>query len=74
MTTRTMRLTYPPSLLRSPIINQLIRRFDIAINIISAHITLEKGWLEIEVAGSIENIDDAASWLRAEGIEVMQVG
>jgi ABC-type methionine transport system ATPase subunit len=73
MATRTLKLTYPPSLLRRPVINQLIRRFEITINITRAHITLERGWLVIEASGSIEDIDEAASWLTSEGIEVTKV-
>lgn len=74
MTTRTLRLIYPPSLLRSPVINHLIRRFGIAVNILHAHVTLDEGWLEIELSGKTAEIDEAMAWLVAEGIEVRQVG
>jgi ABC-type methionine transport system ATPase subunit len=70
MPTRTLRLNYPPSLLRQPILNRLIRRFDITVNIIQAHITLEEGWLEIEVTGEDAEIERALRWLESEGIEV----
>ncbi len=73
MATRTLKLTYPPSLLRRPVINQLIRRFEITVNITRAHITLEKGWLVIEVSGSVEDIDEVAAWLTSAGIEVSNV-
>ena len=74
MTTRTLRLIYPPSLLRSPVINHLIRRFGITVNILHAHITLDEGWLEIELSGKSAEIDNAMAWLVTEGIEVTQVG
>ena len=70
MPTRILRLNYPPSLLRQPILNRLIRRFDITINIIQAHITLDEGWLEIEATGVDEEIERALQWLEDEGIEV----
>jgi len=74
MTTRTLRLIYPPSLLRSPVINHLIGRFGITVNIVHAHVTLEEGWLEIELSGKTAEIDEAMAWLVKEGIEVRQVG
>ena len=71
MPTRILRLNYPPSLLRQPILNRLIRRFDINVNIVQAHITLEEGWLEIETTGDDEEIDRAFKWLEDEGIEII---
>ncbi|MFN3309255.1 MAG: NIL domain-containing protein, partial [Anaerolineales bacterium] len=35
---QTVRLIYPPSLLRVPVINQLIKEFDITVNILRAQI------------------------------------
>ena len=70
MPTRTLRLNYPPSLLRQPILNRLIRRFDITVNIVQARITLDEGWLEIETTGEDEEIERAFKWLEDEGIEI----
>ncbi len=70
MPTRTLRLNYPPSLLRQPILNQLILRFKLTVNILQAHITLEEGWLEIEVSGEGQEIEQVIAWLEEEGIEV----
>ena len=41
MQTRVLRLNYPPSLLNQPIVNRLIKRFEIDINIRQEHITPE---------------------------------
>jgi ABC-type methionine transport system ATPase subunit len=70
MPTRTLRLNYPPSLLRQPILNQLIVRFELTVNILQAQITLEEGWLEVEMLGEDQEIEQAISWLEEEGIEV----
>jgi len=43
MPTRVLRLNYPPSLLSQPILNKLIQRYEITVNIRQAHITLEEG-------------------------------
>ncbi|HEY43212.1 MAG TPA: FeS-binding protein [Anaerolineae bacterium] len=73
MPTRTLRLNYPPSLLRQPILNQLILHYKITVNIRQAQITLEEGWLEIEAEGEAEEIEHAISWLEEEGIEVIPI-
>jgi len=71
MPTRTLRLNYPAALLRQPILHQLIRTFDLSVNILRAQITLEEGWLEIQAEGSDAEIDRAQAWLKEQGIEVI---
>ena len=73
MSSKIMRLIYPPSLLREPILTQLIKRSELTINILQAQITLEEGWLEVEFSGSAEEIERAIEWLKVEGIEVTSV-
>lgn len=74
MQTQTLRLVYPPSLLRQPIVNQLIRRFDLTVNILQAHITLDEGWLEVQLSGDGSVIRQAVDWLVTEGIAVETLG
>lgn len=73
MATRTYRLNYPPSLLKRPIINQVILEFELSVNIIQAHITQEEGWLEIQVTGEPEEIKRAMTWLTKEGISITNI-
>lgn len=70
MSDQIYRLIYPASLISVPIINQLIRQFDITVNIIKAQITPEEGWVEVQLAGNPMVIEDAITWLKAQGIEV----
>lgn len=65
-----VRLTYPSNLLRVPIINQLVRDFDITVNILRAQIDTQNGWIEIELSGSIHVIEEAIQWLKQQGIKV----
>ena len=74
MATRTLRLSYPPSLLREPIVYQLIRRFDLQVNIVRARIELEEGWLEIELTGADPVLSQAETWLRGQGIDILPAG
>ncbi len=74
MAIRKLRLVYPPSLLREPIVYQLIRRFDLQVNILLARIELEEGWLEVELNGPAPLLDESESWLREQGIDIQPAG
>ena len=74
MPTRTLRLNYPATLLRQTILHQLIRTFDLSVNILRAQISLEEGWLEIQADGPETELDRAQSWLNEQGIEVILMG
>jgi ABC-type methionine transport system ATPase subunit len=67
------RFIYPPTLLRRPVLNQLIRQYEITANILEANITLEEGWLQVELSGPSEEIERALNWLRDQGIEVKEI-
>ena len=66
-----LRLVYPPSLISEPILYQLIKRFQIEVNIREAHITLEEGWLEVEMNGDPNELKRAISFLEEKGIEIV---
>lgn len=68
-----IRLIYPPSLINIPVIHQLIKRFDLTVNIYRAEINTDHGWLEILISGETEELDRAFSWLREQGIEVQPI-
>jgi hypothetical protein len=67
---QSLRLVYPPSLIHTPIIYLLIRRFDLSVNILRAHITEEEGWIDIQVTASLLEVEEALAWLRSQGIEI----
>ncbi|OGO14769.1 MAG: hypothetical protein A2Z14_02850 [Chloroflexi bacterium RBG_16_48_8] len=73
MPTRTLRLIYPPSLLRHPIINQVILDFEVSINILRAQVTAEEGWLEIQLSGESREVARTMAWLEEIGIQVIEV-
>ena len=70
MSTRTIKLKYPHSLLRRPIINQVILDFEVSVNIIQAQISSEEGWMEIQISGEGREIARAMAWLEEIGIQV----
>jgi len=69
-THQLVRLIYPPNLLRVPVINQLIKEFDITVNILRAQIDNQNGWIEIQLSGNIHVIEEAIQWLMQQGIKV----
>ena len=70
MTDQVVRLIYPDALLSVPVINQLIRRFDLTVNILRARIGGGERWMEVQLSGDPNVIDEATEWLSSQGIEV----
>lgn len=71
MGNRILRLIYPPALISEPILYQLIKHFQIEVNIREAHITLEEGWLEVELNGETNELNRAIIFLEKKGIEIV---
>ena len=69
----TVRLVYPPDLLRVPVLNQLIQRFDLTVNILRARVSADAGWIELQIGGKEQTVDDALNWLRERGIYVQSM-
>jgi len=63
-------LTYPPALIKEPLIYLLIKKFDIIPNIRGANISDEMGLLAMEIEGARDDIDRAITWLREQGVTV----
>jgi L-aspartate semialdehyde sulfurtransferase ferredoxin len=63
-------LTYPPPLIKEPIIYLLIKKFDVIPNIRGANVSDEMGLLALEMEGTQQEIDRAVAWLRDQGITV----
>ena len=73
MTEQVIRLIYPPNLLDVPVINQLIRRYDLTVNILRAQVTPQEGWVDVQLSGNSAAIEDAMAWLTSQGIEVQRL-
>lgn len=72
MADQIIRLVYPPHLLDVPVINQLIRSYDLTVNILQAQVTPKEGWVEIQLTGEPRAIAEAISWLAGRGVEVQR--
>ncbi|NIS79438.1 MAG: FeS-binding protein [Anaerolineales bacterium] len=71
MPARIIRLIYPPTLVHEPILYRLIKRFNVQVNIRQAQISLEEGWLEVELSGESTELELAVSFLAEHGIEII---
>lgn len=72
MASAIVQLDYPSTLLHEPVLQQLIRSFDLTLNILQAQITLEEGWLIVELSADQAVIEQAIQWLMQRGIEVTE--
>ncbi|RPI87776.1 MAG: hypothetical protein EHM41_03740 [Chloroflexi bacterium] len=70
MAERSVRLVYPPTLINVPVIHQLIRRYDVTVNLLGAEIDSQHGWVELQLSGDESIIDEAFTWLKTLGIEI----
>ena len=73
MISQSIRLIFPPNLQDEPIINRLIRQFSFTVNIIRANVTEDQGWIDIQISGNAQEIDQAIAWLREQGVEIVSV-
>jgi len=73
MPSQLIRLVFPPQLLNVPIINELIRQYNLTVNILRANISPESGWIDIQVEGNASAIEDAINWLTGQGIEIVHL-
>jgi ABC-type methionine transport system ATPase subunit len=74
MTSVRVKLTFPEEMIRMPVIARLVRDHDVEPNIRRANVGEHEGWIICELAGEGAKVDDAISWLRAQGIEVDLLG
>ncbi len=73
MEDKKVRLLYPPTLVNVPVIHQLIKQFEITINILRAEINPDHGWVELQLTGDESVVRNAMDWLNAQGIEVQDL-
>jgi L-aspartate semialdehyde sulfurtransferase ferredoxin len=69
-----VKLTFPESLVRKPVLANLVRDFEVEPNIRRADVEEHRGWILCELDGQAAQIEAALAWLRQEGIEVDLLG
>jgi ABC-type methionine transport system ATPase subunit len=69
-----VKLTFPESLVRTPILARLVRDFDVEPNIRRANVEEHEGWILCEIDGEGPAVEAALAWLRDEGIQTDLLG
>jgi hypothetical protein len=69
-----VRLTFPESLVRIPVLARLVRAYDVEPNIRRAAVEDDRGWILCEIEGEASAIDAGLVWLRSEGVQVDLLG
>jgi ABC-type methionine transport system ATPase subunit len=70
MAKRQVMFTFPPELVREPIIYNLSQQFKVVTNIRRADISENKGWVVLELEGDEKDIERSIAWLTQKGIRV----
>ena len=66
-------LMYPPKHITSPVICELVTRFDLTMNIRQAEVRDEIGIVCLELEGARADLKKATKWLERKGIKVEPV-
>ena len=66
-----VKLTFPESDVRRPVLATLVRQFDVDPNIRRADVEEHRGWIVCEMDGQSAQVEAALDWLRGEGIHVV---
>lgn len=70
MTQMRLHLTFPEERVREPIIYEICRKFPVVLNIRRADISLDSGWVELEMDGELADIERTVLYLRERGVHV----
>lgn len=65
-----LRLTFPPDLVRQPVLGRLVQRFGVLPNIRRADVSEDLGWIVCEIDGDPLSVADAIAWMEEIGVDV----
>jgi len=70
MVKRRVKFTFPPELIKEPIIYKLGQQFEVVTNIRRADINGDNGWVVLELEGEGEDIERGIVWVTGKGVRV----
>ncbi len=65
-----VRLTFPPALIKEPILYRLVKDFDIVINIRRADVKADYGWVVLELDADETTLERGVTWLKERGVQI----
>lgn len=73
MAKRIIKLTFPPDLVKEPLVFQMAKKFDIMPNIRRAKVTEHTGEMVLELEGKEGDLDNGVAFLKKAGVIVEPV-
>ena len=73
MTRRKVMLTFSEESVAEPIIYNIGQQFKMVTNIRRANMTEDGGWIEVELEGEDEDIEDGIAWAISRGVRVDEI-
>ena len=70
MTKQRVKFTFPPELVKEPIIYVLGKEYNVVTNIRRANVTADEGWVILELEGDPKDIEKSISYVLALGVQV----
>jgi len=70
MAIKRLTFTFTEEEVAQPIIYNLGQQYNIATNIRQANITEDGGWIDVELEGEEQNIEDGVAWAISRGVRV----
>jgi len=65
-----VKFSFPPALIKEPVIHNMSMKYNIVTNIRRANVAKDQGWVVLELEGSQDAIDTAISSVSALGVRV----
>ncbi|MFC1994418.1 NIL domain-containing protein [Chloroflexota bacterium] len=65
-----MMFTFPPGLIKEPIIYNLSHQFKVVTNIRRADVSEDRGWVVLELEGDDKDIEQGIAWVTNKGVRV----
>ena len=70
MSKQRVMFTFPPGLIKEPIIYNLGQQFRVVPNIRRADVAEDRGWVVLELEGDNKDIEQGIAWVMAKGVRV----
>ena len=70
MAKRRLTFTFNEEEVAQPILYNLGQQFNIVTNIRQANVTEDGGWIDVELKGEDQNIEDGVAWAISRGVRV----
>ncbi len=70
MVKQYVMFTFPQERVREPIIYTLSQQYNVITNIRRADISVDSGWVVLELEGEESNIEQGISWVTSKGVRV----